>query len=412
MELEAGGMEALPLPGMQALPRPGTPGTELEVEEALPRPGTPGTELEVEEVLPRPGTELEVEEALPRPGTPGTELAVEEALPRPGTELEVEEALPLPGTPGTELEVEEARPRPGTELEVEEALPRPGNELEPEWRKRSGPERQAGKREVVEVEKVMIVKRTHRNGSGSTPPVIDVLMKHGDEPPAALLTRICAAASPLEQTSGWSTALVRERIARDLIQTVLAAVSRTPIGEDLMYEFGTWAFTSGRRAMQNDVQAALEVSIDEDDLLKILAVLLEDVPDPEPTPFSKISDERASGSAAGAFAGRRRPRLTERRTNCRGAHTSLAERSKYLNGPKTTWAFTSGRRAMQNDVRAALEVSIDEDDLLKILAVLLEDVPDPEPTPFSKISDERASGSAAEASAGPTAEAAAHRAPD
>lgn len=77
-----------------------------------------------------------------------------------------------------------------------------------------------------------------------------------------------------------------------------------------------------------------------------------------------------------------------------------------------TWAFTSGRRAMQNDVRAALEVSIDEDDLLKILAVLLEDVPDPEPTPFSKISDERASGSAAGASAGPTAEAAAHRAPD
>nr|GMD07866.1 histone-lysine N-methyltransferase SETD1A-like [Ipomoea batatas] len=241
-------------------------------------------------------------------------------------------------------------------------------------------------KEVLEVEEVLTVKRSRCDGSSSTTPVIDVLMKHGDEPPTALLTRICAAAPPPEQTSGWSTALVGERIARDLIQmahsvtdlfarakdgdeihrrdvaplkkslvkreqrikelegklktakeigrrilewadlsekiltdpvllaqhicrgrdtreAVLAAVSRTPIGEDLMYEFGTWAFNSGRRAMQNDVRAALEVSIDDDDLTKILAILPEEVIDLGLTPFSKISDGQASTPAAGASAG-------------------------------------------------------------------------------------------------------------
>nr|GMD98111.1 histone-lysine N-methyltransferase SETD1A-like [Ipomoea batatas] len=161
----------------------------------------------------------------------------------------------------------------------------------------------------------------------STTPVIDVLMKHGDKPPAALLTRICAATPPSEQTSGWSTALVGERIARDLIQdsvdgalgyrpicsripceagaadqgarreAVLVAVSRTPIGEDLMYEFGTWAFNSGRRAMQNDVRTALEVSIDDNDLPKILAILPEEVPDLGPIPDGQASIPAAEASA-------------------------------------------------------------------------------------------------------------------
>nr|GMC58223.1 histone-lysine N-methyltransferase SETD1A-like [Ipomoea batatas] len=230
-----------------------------------------------------------------------------------------------------------------------------------------------GKEKEVEVEEVAPAKRSRRDGSGSTTPVIDVLMKHGDEPPAALLSRICAAASPLEKTSGWSTALVGERIACDLIQmahsvtdlfarakdgdeihcrevvplkkslvkrdqrikelegklktaeetgrrilehadlgekiltdpvllarhicrgqetgeAVLAAISRTPVGEDLMYEFGTWAFNSGRRAMQNDVKTALEVAMDEADLSNILAVLPEEVPDPGPTPFSSVPE--------------------------------------------------------------------------------------------------------------------------
>nr|GLL29920.1 uncharacterized protein LOC109184184 [Ipomoea trifida] len=229
------------------------------------------------------------------------------------------------------------------------------------------------KEKEVDVEEVAPAKRPRRDGSGSTTPVIDVLMKHGDEPPAALLSRICAAAPPLEKTSGWSTALVGERIACDLIQmahsvtdlfarakdgdeihrrevtplkkslakrdqrikefegklktaeetgrrileradlgekiltdpvllarhicqgretgeAVLAAISRTPVEEDLMYEFGTWAFNSGRRAMQNDVKTALEVSMEETDLPKVLAVLPEEVPDPGPTPFASVPE--------------------------------------------------------------------------------------------------------------------------
>nr|GMD55999.1 histone-lysine N-methyltransferase SETD1A-like [Ipomoea batatas] len=253
--------------------------------------------------------------------------------------------------------------------------PREENQPWPErrpWRTRAA---KHGKEKDSEVEEVAPAKRSRRGGSGSTTPVIDVLMKHGDEPPAALLSRICAAAPPPEKTSGWSTALVGERIACDLIQmahsvtdlfarakdgdeihhrevaplkkslakrdqrinelegklkmaeetgrrileradlgekiltdpvllarhicrgqetgeAVLAAISRTPVGEDLMYEFGTWAFNSGRRAMQNDVKTALEVAMDEADLPNILAVLPEEVPDPGPTPFSSVPEGR------------------------------------------------------------------------------------------------------------------------
>nr|GMD86448.1 histone-lysine N-methyltransferase SETD1A-like [Ipomoea batatas] len=217
-------------------------------------------------------------------------------------------------------------------------------------------------KEIEGVEEVAPAKRSRRDGSGSTTPVIDVLMKHGDEPPAALLSRICAA-------------LVGERIACDLIQmahsvtdlfarakdgdeihrrevaplkkalakrdqrikelesklktaeetgrrileradlgekiltdpvllarhicrgretgeAVLAAISRTPVGDDLMYEFGTWAFNSGRRAMQNDVTTALEVSMDDTDLPKVLAILPGEVPDPGPTPFTSVPEGR------------------------------------------------------------------------------------------------------------------------
>nr|GMD89582.1 leucine zipper putative tumor suppressor 2-like [Ipomoea batatas] len=229
-----------------------------------------------------------------------------------------------------------------------------------------------GKEKEAEVEEVAPAKCPRHDGSGSTTPVIDVLMKHGDEPPAALLSRICAAAPPLEKTSGcrplWSESTlpmqmshsvtnlfargkdgdeihrrevaplkkslakrdqrikelegklktaeetgrrILERadlgekiltdpvlLARHICQgqetgdAVLAAISRTPVGEDLMYEFGTWAFNSGRRAMQNDVKTALEVAMDEADLPNILAVLPEEVPDPGPTPFSSVPEGR------------------------------------------------------------------------------------------------------------------------
>nr|GMD81275.1 leucine zipper putative tumor suppressor 2-like [Ipomoea batatas] len=222
-------------------------------------------------------------------------------------------------------------------------------------------------KEVLEIEEVTTAKRSRCDGAGSTTPVIDVLMRHGDEPPAALLARICAAAPPPEKTSGLAhrsrphpgtsgtfmahsvtdlfarakdgdeihrrdvaplkkslakrdqrikelegklkttketgrrileradfgekiltdPALLAKHICRgrETGEAVLAAISRTQVGEDLMYEFRTWEFNKGRRAMQSDVRAALEVSIDDGDLQRVLAVLPEEVPDPGPTPF-------------------------------------------------------------------------------------------------------------------------------
>lgn len=82
-------------------------------------------------------------------------------------------------------------------------------------------------------------------------------------------------------------------------EAVHAAMSKMSVGEDLMYTYGTWAVTSGRRAIQNEVRATLEASVDEDDLPKLLAVLPEYVPDTGPTPFSEVI-EQASGPAVEA----------------------------------------------------------------------------------------------------------------
>nr|GLL44709.1 uncharacterized protein LOC109184184 [Ipomoea trifida] len=179
----------------------------------------------------------------------------------------------------------------------------PSGENEAAWTTKRGKEK-----EVLEVEEVMTLKRTCRDGSGST-----TLMAHS-------VTDLFARAKDGDEIHRRDVAPLKKALAKrdqrvkeleSKLKTaeetgrraVLAAVSRTPIGEDLMYEFGTWAFICGRRAMQNDVRAALKVSVEEDDLPRLLVVLPEDVPDPGPTPFSKVPDEQASGSVAGAFAG-------------------------------------------------------------------------------------------------------------
>lgn len=54
-----------------------------------------------------------------------------------------------------------------------------------------------GKEKVSEdIEKVAPIKRSRPDGPGSMTPVIDVLIKHGDDPPAALLHKICAVVPP------------------------------------------------------------------------------------------------------------------------------------------------------------------------------------------------------------------------
>nr|GMD63419.1 segmentation polarity homeobox protein engrailed-like [Ipomoea batatas] len=54
------------------------------------------------------------------------------------------------------------------------------------------------------------------------------------------------------------------------VEVFLSALPKTPVGEDLLCTYGTWAFNAGRKAMQVEVWAALEVVVDENDLPKVL----------------------------------------------------------------------------------------------------------------------------------------------
>lgn len=76
-----------------------------------------------------------------------------------------------------------------------------------------------GKEKVpnLEVEEIAPLKHRHRTSPVSTTPVVDVHLKHGDDPIATLLSKICTAAPPPKITSGWSTNQVREKIARNLM---------------------------------------------------------------------------------------------------------------------------------------------------------------------------------------------------
>nr|GMD02753.1 leucine zipper putative tumor suppressor 2-like [Ipomoea batatas] len=184
-----------------------------------------------------------------------------------------------------------------------------------------------GKEKEAEVEEIAPAKRSRRDGSGSTTPmahsVTDLFAraKDGDEihrrEVAPLKKSLAKRDQRIKELEGklktaeetgrriLERADLGEKILTDPVllarhicrgqetgEAVLAAISRTPVGEDLMYEFGTWAFNSGRRAMQNDVKTALEVAMDEADLPNILAVLPEEVPDPGPTPFFWVPEGR------------------------------------------------------------------------------------------------------------------------
>lgn len=61
-----------------------------------------------------------------------------------------------------------------------------------------------------------------------------------------------------------------------------------------MYTYGTWAFTSGRRAMQGEIRSAMEAIVDENDLPKLLGVLPAEVPDSRPPSYTEdVADQAA-----------------------------------------------------------------------------------------------------------------------
>nr|GMC63015.1 leucine zipper putative tumor suppressor 2-like [Ipomoea batatas] len=137
-----------------------------------------------------------------------------------------------------------------------------------------------GKEKEVEVEEVAPAKRTRRDGSGSTTPmahsVTDLFAraKDGDELHRREVTPLKKSLAKRDQrikelegklkTAEETGRRILERAdlgekiltdpvllarhicrGRETGEAVLAAISRTPIGEDLMYEFGTWASTAG-----------------------------------------------------------------------------------------------------------------------------------------------------------------------
>nr|GMC69546.1 histone-lysine N-methyltransferase SETD1A-like [Ipomoea batatas] len=245
-------------------------------------------------------------------------------------------------------------------------------------------------KEVLEIEEVTTAKRPRRDGAGFTTPVIDVLMRHGDKPPAALLARICAAAPPLEKTSGWSTALVGERIAHDLIQVLRERLFRFIKFGFLMQGFLQMAHSvtdlfarakDGDKINRRDVAPLKKSLAKRDQRIKELEGKL------------KTAEETGQRILERADFGEKIliDLVLLAKHICRGRETGEAVLAAISRTPVEedlmyefgTWAFNKGRRAMQSDVRAALEVSIDDGDLQRVLVMLPEEVPDPGPTPFS-----------------------------
>nr|GMC46923.1 serine/arginine repetitive matrix protein 2-like [Ipomoea batatas] len=74
-----------------------------------------------------------------------------------------------------------------------------------------------------------------------------------------------------------------EAIAKEF----LTAFINTEVGDQLTWVYGQWAFSSGYRAIQEQVTAALTEGLEEADLPAVLALLLSEVADPGPRPYSK-----------------------------------------------------------------------------------------------------------------------------
>nr|GMD60398.1 leucine zipper putative tumor suppressor 2-like [Ipomoea batatas] len=67
----------------------------------------------------------------------------------------------------------------------------------------------------------------------------------------------------------------------------LTAFINTEVGDKLVWIYGQWAFTSGCRAMQEQVHTTLTEGLKDTDLPEVLALLPGEVADPGPKPYSE-----------------------------------------------------------------------------------------------------------------------------
>ncbi|XP_019163195.1 PREDICTED: uncharacterized protein LOC109159549 [Ipomoea nil] len=68
-------------------------------------------------------------------------------------------------------------------------------------------------------------------------------------------------------------------------------VMKTKVEEDLIWQFGHWAFKSGQRTMREETRSIMEEVFEGDDLKSVLSTLPDEVADPGPAPFTEPSDE-------------------------------------------------------------------------------------------------------------------------
>nr|GME05185.1 serine/arginine repetitive matrix protein 2-like [Ipomoea batatas] len=74
-----------------------------------------------------------------------------------------------------------------------------------------------------------------------------------------------------------------EAIAKEF----LTAFINTEVGDKLTWVYGQWAFSSGCRAIEEQVHTALAEGLEESDLPAVMAFLPDKVADPGPRPYSK-----------------------------------------------------------------------------------------------------------------------------
>nr|GMD86621.1 serine/arginine repetitive matrix protein 2-like [Ipomoea batatas] len=76
-----------------------------------------------------------------------------------------------------------------------------------------------------------------------------------------------------------------EAVAKEFLTTFI----NTEVGDKLTWVYGQWAFSSGCRAIEEQVHTALAEGLEESDLPVVMALLPDKVADPGPRPYSKPS---------------------------------------------------------------------------------------------------------------------------
>nr|GMC99900.1 serine/arginine repetitive matrix protein 2-like [Ipomoea batatas] len=161
------------------------------------------------------------------------------------------------------------------------------------------------KRQEAKIEEVLTLKRTKRPTSTRSSDLHEGLRER-DALASTLVDQIRDKVPGMETIMGWSCNRLGEQIAEDILRMkdanslarfictdeaiakeFLTAFINTEVGDKLTWVYGQWAFSSGCRAIQEQVHTALIEGLEETDLPAVMALLPDEVADPGPRPYSK-----------------------------------------------------------------------------------------------------------------------------